>query len=80
MLYEKKKRAKEKKMQLAKWKLAVYGSSSEHKQEHGVQLGGFMSDYSSTHWGPLKWANSQPLNGLSSRRNNFSLVLITQVF
>ena len=44
MLYEKKKRAKEKKMQLAKWKLAVYGSSSEHKQEHGVQLGGFMSD------------------------------------
>lgn len=81
MLYGgKKKRAKEKKMQLAKLKLAVYGSYSEHKREHGVQLGGFISDHSSTHRRPLKWADSQPLNGLFSRRNNFNLVLITQVF
>ena len=80
MLYEKKKRAKENKMQLAELKLAVYCSSSEHKGEHGVQLGGFVSDHSSTHRRPLKWADSQPLNGLFSRRNNFSLVLITQVF
>ena len=49
MLYKEKKKSKRKKVQLAELKLAVYGSSSEHKREHGVQLGGFMSDHSSTH-------------------------------
>lgn len=75
----KKGRGKGKKIQLTKLKHGVYGPFVEYKKKHDIKLGGFMSNHNLTTETFHICRFLITMNGLSYRRNNFSLVLITQV-